>query len=663
MKFVHVSLCCFSVPLPLFGVEARPAPLTGWDIDAKPGAKPGETMKSSKRVPTVTKKMKSSFPDIKDKDLERIVNDLWDDFDAADDDFPYLNSESIYCDPFSFNPTQQVDKDNLKLMKNKLKTYDVFQKKLKTTPRMSDSANLHEWCCSRKLTNSTVIQRDPVCDCSPKGAKVGRNGGINCCSQYVVLEKGVPVCGGIPPFGANQPFVESEWSLDQMIKLKQSDCMFPHSGLVPEKGTERMNHDQWKKVAARGDDIFKQCGPRKCAPRGGKTTEEADICCAGTSEDSVWNRKDTPKKGTTCGCGHSNSVLSKYTTAIGKDCCSKRFKDTENRVCGCIPHSAEKPPAALPTDCCSGNATEREGKWWCMIPDCTDQGLIVREKGNHCCANKTTGKTTDVGKTCGCVPGGTEEMSEIKRADNCCSRRFQNDGKTCDWIAPEQPILDWFNETECYSGKAHGDDNALCSCIPPFSTVRDPEKIKLHPEYCCSGYIITDESSKHNGRCGCIREGHSLGYGSDESHCCSGKAEGGVCTCVPPGVRYNSDEGMEPTDCCSGLASDQFCLCSPATQGPLFSWNSIWSNFTNPNFFKSFPMRVAKKIKIANSWFGDPMACCMESLVGDSGLQCPCIPDGHLVPTSERAYPNAVCCTKIDQSKPKCKSQQVCGEQ
>jgi len=629
MKFVHVSFL-FTVSSPLFGVEATPTPLTGWEEYGD--------IRKGKRESGVDKYLKSVFPNKFEGEKLENVKKRWNEFHITET--VLVDSEGIYCDAPGTDPHR-----NVRALLQKSPNQNGAKKKAGTVARAPEHDE--QWCCSGKVSDVTTIDKTKGrCACKPKGAKVEYNAGLSCCSQYAVLQDGVPVCGGIPPYGVNQPLITPEQTTGDgnLLILRESDCMFPLSGSVQED-SKRLKHPNWQW----GSDFFvnaKACGPRKCQRRGENTTAERDICCAGTAQDKLW-RRDAPDKGTPCGCGHYKSVLSEYTTASEADCCSGMFGGDIPRTCTCIPPFKERPPDALDTDCCTGGTTHRSGKHWCMAPDCTDQGKVIVENAHHCCVKKTLpDKKYDLGKKCGCVPGGTIEKDGL--AEHCCSRQFQADDKTCDWIPPEGPVQDWFDETECYSQKAkvsEDTDLKLCTCIAPFSTVRDPDVLKFHPEYCCSKYIINDTSSNHNGFCGCIKDGDNLGHGSDETHCCSGKAEDGVCTCVPPGGRFSKAEGMTASDCCSGLATENFCRCSPTTD--ITSTRTLGKNLTNIFWWRMAPELVVNRF-YTSRFVHPPTACC-----GEDGTEktCPCIPDGHLVPTSERADPNKVCCTKIGSSK------------
>merc|ERR1712130_519550 len=114
-------------------------------------------------------------------------------------------------------------------------------------------------------------------------------------------------------------------------------------------------------------------------------------------------------------------------------------------------------------------------------------------------------------------------MGKDGLASRCCSKKFLTGTKRCDWLDTEDIVEDYMNESDCFSGKANPDDNK-CKCMPPFSKLRGKDT-KTHEEECCSCYVIAD-GGKHDGLCGCVRNGAQLRYGSDEAHCCSGHAEG-----------------------------------------------------------------------------------------------------------------------------------------
>lgn len=476
-----------------------------------------------------------------------------------------------------------------------------------------DSNPIHMWCCSNKTVPGSIS--DPYnayCDCKHKGEKVSANAGSQCCSSRAVLKDGVAVCAGIPPLVGNQPLFQDYDADTSMLHLNVSDCQFPKGGAIQEV-SERIeaNREYWDPALP---NKMMMCGRRPCQRHNSKPTDIKEICCAG-SPSSKWDR-DHDDKTVKCGCGHYQEELSSHVAATESDCCSGSY--VSGTKCGCIPDSAEKPPSAVDSDCCSGKSILRYNKSWCMTEKCTPQGKAILAKGENCCSRKTTGITKNENEVCGCVRGGVAPVDKL--ASRCCSKIFLKDNKTCAWIPTKGDIKIWFNETECFSGGMTGDNK--CRCMAPFSTLRSRDILKQHSDQCCSGYLVADAKSPHVGYCGCIKAGRPLGYGSDESHCCSGKAENGVCLCTPPGGKFRSADGMTKKDCCSSRATELFCLCAE-------------KNTTHGN------------------------ACCggRGKREGNEGSEaqrgpCPCIPDGHLVPTSERGNPDAVCCSK--QSSPKC---------
>lgn len=287
-------------------------------------------------------------------------------------------------------------------------------------------------------------------------------------------------------------------------------------------------------------------------------------------------------------------------------------------MCDCILDHHEKPPGAADTDCCSGLVRERLNKKWCQPTECVEQGKLMKGKGGRCCASTSTGLTYNWTLPCGCVPGGTVQAE--KNGARCCSKEINSTTQKCKWKPPKGKVEEHFNETECFSGQMNEDK--LCLCMAPFSRMRHKDDVAQNREKCCSGYTISKEGSPHHGLCGCIKNGDKLGFGSDESHCCSGSAVGGVCTCIPPGGKFSAGEGMTKYECCSSRAGSEFCLCSSSNSS------------------------------------GSPNACCTD-LAADGS--CPCIRDGHALPLTESENPDAVCCS---EQTPKQKEQcsRTCGK-
>jgi len=466
------------------------------------------------------------------------------------------------------------------------------------------SGTCAEQCCSGKLTTSKLYNRRPeICDCIAKGQPIVDGAGSQCCSMRAEKKGSDYVCAGIPPLVSNQPLIILKNSL---IKLDLKNCMYPPVQLLPEGDTDRTRAHYRETLRT------EMCGPRQCQKPGATPAGQKLICCG---DPKPWDRPEDPKD-QPCGCSLPDAKHDNRINALASDCCSGSYKTPESdKVCSCLPGNSLVPPNAPASACCSGKTIKRFDKTWCMADECTPQGqTIAKDKavdgkqGQHCCAHLTTGIVYDITKACGCVWGGMRPVDN--NPSRCCSQSVETDG-TCSWIPVPGTIDAWMNETECFSGDA--DENNKCKCMPPLSKVRSKAAIAAHPDQCCSKHIISD--GPNAGLCSCITTGKRLGYGSDESHCCSGKAKNGVCICAKPGAAYRKDHGMTSHDCCSSNAGEHFCHCS------------------------------------ATGSSAAHRACCGK--VSDDKT-CECIPDGHLVPASDMENPASVCC-----NKPK----EACGRQ
>lgn len=277
-----------------------------------------------------------------------------------------------------------------------------------------------------------------------------------------------------------------------------------------------------------GKAVSGTCEKGDCAKKG-----KSGQCCRAARETDRRQHKES------CPCFHAGEAPNPNDDVSWENCCSGKINDAGNG-CACLNDPKEQVPAGVEAiDCCSGKLTEN--RQHCVASDCSVVGATVTG-GQHCCSGRKDGDK------CQCVASG-HAIPDGATAHDCCSGRLDED-KKCGFLDVGEAVPNNTKaEDVCMSGSVYFGLvpwSSYCRCILAGQQA-------TNETHCCSG--VAD-----GGKCSCVGVDHAFGMGGTVESCCSGYAEKGTCQCAPPGAPVpQGNVGA----CCSGKAGGdgRYCGC------------------------------------------------------------------------------------------------------
>jgi len=294
-------------------------------------------------------------------------------------------------------------------------------------------------------------------------------------------------------------------------------------------------------------------------------------------------------------------------------------------------------PGVAESDCCSGKWHSTSNKT-CVPAECTHAGATGDD---DCCGYMANdgihaGKTDD-GK-CKCIPHGQElNRWQQTTGSDCCSGVLLPNSNICGCIESTEVALSaGASKHDCCGGETQTTDQGeFCkagACSPPGQAIAGGA-------HCCSGKDTAQV-------CECLHGGEDLPDGvSALTNCCSGAAEGGKCTWLPPGATPNPYDSDRAGQCGSGnLDSEGHCACGkPNSQ---LAHPSVGPNHCCSGGFNQAPANLPWMLNTGTTTTGPP-----TTTTSGAGT-CSCINNGGLLAPDDGA--NFCCSRNADQGQCAC---------